>query len=55
MENGVGEDISVRIGCIELIYESGVFRNRQVAIWLEGRGSVFKDIGDMNGQSFFVI
>ena len=48
MENGVSEDISVRIGCIELVYESGVFWNREVAIWLEGRGSIFKDIGDFD-------
>ena len=48
MKDGVSEGIPIRIGCIELVYESGVFRNREVAIWLEGRGSVFNVVCDFN-------
>ena len=53
VSNGIGEGVSVRIGCVEVEYEGLVFGNGKVSVRVEGGsqiGPAFDEVGyeDLN-------
>ena len=55
VSNGIGEGVSVRIGCVEVEYEGLVFGNGKVSVRVEGGsqiGPAFDEVGyeDLNAE-----